>query len=239
MALTPPQKFSYLFTQWSLRKLRSVLIEKGTVADISFSNLQKVLTSEALSFQTVCTWKDSGDPEFEVKKRRIDILTRKRHNPHVVIVYDEMGMIELRPKGGRGWRRQGHTATVPATYTRSKGTERFLCAFNYYHGTFFRRLRRRKLSKNMLSFFVELRRHYPAEQLMHKNGQPVCTLDCRDKDMGEGEQGDTCSHAHECINAQLHRDTFQRHTEDCTVWHRFQVLGRDGRCAAESNQVQE
>jgi hypothetical protein len=42
------------------------------VADISISDLQKELTSEALSFQTVRTWKDSKDPDFGSKKRRID-----------------------------------------------------------------------------------------------------------------------------------------------------------------------
>ena len=85
-----------------------------------------------------------------------------------MIVFDEMGPMELRLKGGRGWRMQGHPASVPATYTRKNGTMQFLCAFNCHHGTFFGRLRRRKLSKNILSFFIELRWHYPAEQRMHK-----------------------------------------------------------------------
>ena len=38
MALTPPQKLGYPFTQWPLRKLRAALIEKEIVADISVSN---------------------------------------------------------------------------------------------------------------------------------------------------------------------------------------------------------
>lgn len=97
MALTPPPKLGYAFRQWSLRKLRAALIEKDFVADISVSNLQKILTSEALSFQAVCTWKDSNDPDFE-RKKRIGKLTRKRHNPPVVISFDEMGSIALRPK---------------------------------------------------------------------------------------------------------------------------------------------
>ena len=79
MALTPPPKLGYPFTQWSLRKLRTALIEKEEVADISVSNLQKVLTFEAPSFQAVRTWKDGKDPDFGSKKRRIDGLTGKRH----------------------------------------------------------------------------------------------------------------------------------------------------------------
>ena len=73
--------------------------------------------------------------------------------------------MELRPKGRRGWQRQGHP--VPATYTRKNGTRQLLCAFNPHHGTFFGRLSGRKLSKNILSFFMGLRRQYPAEQRMH------------------------------------------------------------------------
>ena len=62
------QQLGYPFTQWSLRKLRAALIEKEIVADISVSNLQKLLTSEALSFQAVRTWKDSNDTDFGSKK---------------------------------------------------------------------------------------------------------------------------------------------------------------------------
>ncbi len=68
--------------------------------------------------------------------------------------------------GGGHWRISCHPDRVPATYSR-KGTRQLLLAFNHYHGTLFGRLRRRKLSKNILSFFRELRRRYPAEQRMH------------------------------------------------------------------------
>ena len=60
-----------------------------------------------------------------------------------------------------------YSASVPATYTRKKGTGQFLHAFKYHHSTFFGRLRRRKLSKNILSFFIELRRNYPEWQRIY------------------------------------------------------------------------
>ena len=56
VALTPPPKLGYPFTQWSLRNLRAALIGKEVVADISISNLQKVLKSEALSFLVRTAW---------------------------------------------------------------------------------------------------------------------------------------------------------------------------------------
>ena len=166
MALTPPSSLGYPFTTWSLRKLRDAIIENGIVADISVSDLQKILKDEELTYQAVKTWKESDDPDFEKKKRRIDRLTRRKHNPPVVISFDEAGPLQLRPAGGGHWQISGHPDRVPATYSR-KGTGQLLLAFNYYHGTLFGRLRKRKTAKNILSFFRELRRHYPAEQSMH------------------------------------------------------------------------
>ena len=163
MALMPPSSMGYPFTTWSLRKLRDAIVEKGIVADISVSNLQKTLKDEELTYQAVRTWKESDDPDFGRKKRRIDRLTRRRHNPPVVISFDEAGPLQLKPVGGGHRQISGHPDRVPATYSR-KGTRRLLLAFNYYHGTLFGRLRRRKTAKNVLSFFKELRRHYPAEQ---------------------------------------------------------------------------
>lgn len=167
LALTPPRKLGYPFEKWSLRKLREAIIEQGIVADISVSNVQKIMTEEMLAYQVVKTWKESKDPDFETKKNRVDRLTRKRHNPPVVIAYDELGPIELRPTKGRHWAPSGRPARVPATYTRKHGTRQFLAAFNYHKGTWFGRLRRRKRSKEVFSFFRRLRRHYPAEQRIY------------------------------------------------------------------------
>ncbi|MBX8638641.1 MAG: hypothetical protein KIY11_09855, partial [Thermoplasmata archaeon] len=46
-----------------------------------------------LTYQAVRTWKESDDPAFGRKKRRIDRLTRWRHNPPVVISFDEAGPV--------------------------------------------------------------------------------------------------------------------------------------------------
>lgn len=63
--------------------------------------------------------------------------------------------------------KSGHPDRVPATYTRKECTGQLLLAFNYRKGTLFGRLRRRKTSKNILSFLVEIRRHYPSRQRIH------------------------------------------------------------------------
>lgn len=71
-------------TQLSLRKQRTALIE-NVKADISVSNLQKILTSEARSSQAVRMCKDE-DTDFGSKKR-IDGLAGKS-NPPVVLSFD-------------------------------------------------------------------------------------------------------------------------------------------------------
>ncbi|MEM2870098.1 MAG: IS630 family transposase [Thermoplasmata archaeon] len=152
VALTPPPKLGYPFRQWSLRKLRDAIIEKRIVDKISVSNLRIIMEEEVLAYQVVKTWKESKDPDFEKKKRRIDRLTRKQHNPPVVLAYDELGPLELRPHSGRHWQLKGHPNRVPGTYTRKKGARQFLVAFNYHKGTFFGRLRRRKRSKYISIF---------------------------------------------------------------------------------------
>ncbi|MCL5253659.1 MAG: helix-turn-helix domain-containing protein [Candidatus Thermoplasmatota archaeon] len=68
MALTPPSSMGCPFTTWSLRKLRDAIVESGIVADISISNLQKILKDENLTYYAVKIWKKSADQDFEKKK---------------------------------------------------------------------------------------------------------------------------------------------------------------------------
>jgi hypothetical protein len=43
--------------------------------------LRVILHEDEVSHQSIRTWKKSPDPEFKKKKRRIERLTRKKHNP--------------------------------------------------------------------------------------------------------------------------------------------------------------
>jgi len=82
------------------------------VDDISPSWLAVILDEAALAYQQAETWKVSKDPKFAEKKRRIERLTRKRHNPPVVVSADEMGPISLAPTKGRGWHPAGEPHRV-------------------------------------------------------------------------------------------------------------------------------
>jgi len=113
----------------------------GIAGDISISSLQKILKEREPTHRAVNTWKESDDPDFENK--RIDRLTRKKHNPPVLLSFDEAGPLRLKPAGGGHWHVSGHSDRVPAAFGR-KGTWQLRLAFSYCHGKFFGRLRKGK-----------------------------------------------------------------------------------------------
>ena len=71
VALSRPQDHDLPFSTWSLSKLAEFLVAEGVVDDISHEGLRALLREEGVSFQVIKTFKQSNDPEFEVKKNRI------------------------------------------------------------------------------------------------------------------------------------------------------------------------
>ena len=80
LATSQPADLGLPFQEWSLRRLRQETIRRGIVDDISISWLAVILDEAALTYQQAKTWKESKDPKFQEKKRRVERLTRKRHN---------------------------------------------------------------------------------------------------------------------------------------------------------------
>jgi transposase len=93
LATSRPKDFGLPFTQWSLTRLKNFAIKQGIVDSISNEWLRVILDEAAVSHQSIKTWKESNDPEFEKKKKKIEELTRKKHNPPVVLSVDEIGPI--------------------------------------------------------------------------------------------------------------------------------------------------
>ena len=71
IALGRPTDYGEPFSTWSLTKLADHLVRKGVVDDISHEGLRALLREEGVSFQAIKTWKQSNDPDFEVKKNRV------------------------------------------------------------------------------------------------------------------------------------------------------------------------
>ncbi len=78
LALTPPNITGLPFTHWSLEKLRDEAVRRGLVPEISHESVRTILKRHHLSLQRTKTWKQSTDPEFEVKKTPSNGSTARR-----------------------------------------------------------------------------------------------------------------------------------------------------------------
>ena len=69
IALSRPTDLGLPYTHWSVAKLRSYLVSKlGIFPDYTNEWVRRLLRREGVSFQRTKTWKESPDPDFEVKK---------------------------------------------------------------------------------------------------------------------------------------------------------------------------
>ncbi|GAA3561716.1 IS630 family transposase [Streptomyces osmaniensis] len=127
-AITRPTKLGQPFTRWSLRKLVAYLRKvHGRIIRIGREALRCLLARRGVTFQRTKTWKESPDPEREVKLDRIEeVLDRFLDR---VFAFDEFGPLGIRPTAGSGWAKQGHPERLPATYHRTHGVR-------YFHGCY-------------------------------------------------------------------------------------------------------
>lgn len=68
VALSRPEDLGLPFTQWSVSKLRAYCLKEGLIPAITDEWVRRLLRREGISYQHTKTWKQSPDPEFEVKK---------------------------------------------------------------------------------------------------------------------------------------------------------------------------
>lgn len=94
VALSRPQDLGLPFTQWSLSKLQEHVVKQGIVESISHEWIRKILRGAGITYQRTKTWKQSNDPEYESKKRVLE-LYRNPPGDGRVLCFDEFG-----PLGG-------------------------------------------------------------------------------------------------------------------------------------------
>jgi len=78
LAMTPPNLTGQPFTHWSLQKLRDVAVERRLIPAVTLQTVQRVLKKHHFSLQRTKTWKQSKDPDFEVKKTALKPFTKRR-----------------------------------------------------------------------------------------------------------------------------------------------------------------
>lgn len=163
-----------------MSKLAEFLVAEGVVEDISHEGLRAVLKHEGVSFQVIKTFKQSNDPDFEVKKNRIlelyDIANRKakprKGDPTVVICMDEFGPLNLLPRPGKQWapvesRHERGPQEAPrrrrrrATYKRTQGVRHLLAALDLNEDRMYGHIKVTKNRTKFLEFCRYLRSLYP------------------------------------------------------------------------------
>jgi transposase len=167
LATSRPRDLGLPFSQWSLARLRDEARRQRIIDSISLEWLRIVLDEADMSHQSIKTWKQSSDPQFEEKRKRIDRLTHKKHNPPVVLSMDEIGPITLTPHGRRGWFRAGHPARIPSTYHRFGGTRYLYLTENVYHKELSGRFYRHKGGALWLDYLERERSKYPVDHRVY------------------------------------------------------------------------
>jgi transposase len=154
-----PDALGVPYTRWSLAKLSRYLTGQGI--PVSPAHLGRILARNGISLQRTRSWKQSPDPEYEAKARRILELYRSPPANGVVISFDEKGPESLCPRHGSGWARRGRPERHRATYTRRQGI-RYLVGALDVHADYLRiRPRPRRNGRSTLTFMQTIRLAYP------------------------------------------------------------------------------
>jgi transposase len=155
-----PDSMGVPATRWSLRRLARYLREQQIV-ELSPAHLGRILAAAGLSFQRTRTWKASPDPDYEAKAARVLALYAKAPEDGVVISFDQMGPISLRPTAGAGWAPRKRPERQRATFNRHHGVRYVMGAFDVHADRLRVRLRPRRRGSDNLAFLKQIRGCYP------------------------------------------------------------------------------
>jgi transposase len=178
IAKSRPADHDLPFSTWSLSKLAEFLVAEGVVDDISHEGLRVLLREEGVTFQRLKTWKTSKDPDYAVKKARVEhlyaIADREvipdEGEPEVIFCVDEFGPLNLQPRPGRQWAAVSGKGKEPgrrprrrmrATYTRTAGVRHLFAAYELGEDKLFGHIKPRKTRGRFLEFCRYLRSLHP------------------------------------------------------------------------------
>src|SRR6266849_957154 len=180
IAKSRPAEHDLPFSTWSLAKLADFLVAEGVVDDISHESLRQLLRQEGVSFQRLKTWKTSTDPDYAVKKARVEHLYAiadgevipDKGEPEVIFCVDEFGPLNLQPRPGRQWAAVSGKSKEPgreprrrlrATYTRTAGVRHLFAAYDLGEDKLYGHIKPRKTRTRFLQFCRYMRTLYPAD----------------------------------------------------------------------------
>lgn len=160
VALSPPRELIGM-SVWSLTKLREYLVEQEIIEWISLEWLRQILRRCRIRWRRTKTWKESNDPEFKAKYKRIRRLYDRRPPRGIRLCIDEFGPLNLVPRHGKHFARIGHVDRLRATYRRTQGVRYFLGVYDLEQDTLSGYFVKRKNRKTFLGFLRWIRSRYP------------------------------------------------------------------------------
>ena len=167
MALASPKVYGRPFTRWSLRKLARATIEHRIVESISPEGVRAILQEAGVSHQRTKTWKESNDPLFDAKRRRIRRLYKSPPTDGRVVCLDEFGPLSIRPHHGSCWGKRKHPDRLPATFRRTQGVRQMFAALDLSTNKIYYRIRERKRRFELLDFLKVIRRVVPGKEKIY------------------------------------------------------------------------
>ncbi|MFJ3197875.1 IS630 family transposase [Streptomyces griseoviridis] len=179
IAKSRPVEHGLPFSIWSLVKLADFLVAEGVVDDISHEGMRILLCEEGITFQRMKTWKTSKDPDYAVKKARVEHLYAIADGevlpapgePEVVFCMDEFGPLNLQPHPGRQWAERGgkqkDSDCEPrrrrrATYTRPHGVRHLFAAYDLGKDQLYGHINKTENRSKFTEFCSYLRSLHPA-----------------------------------------------------------------------------
>jgi transposase len=165
IAETRPEALGRPFTRWSIRKLVDYLADNETrVVMIGRERLRQILKAHDVTFQRTKTWKESNDPDRDIKLDRIEYVLD--NFPDRCFAFDEFGPLTIRPVGGSAWAPRGHPQRQPANYHKLHGVRQFHGCYSIGGDELWGVVRHKKSTVNTLKALRSIRVRLPdAEQI--------------------------------------------------------------------------
>jgi transposase len=187
-ATTRPEKLGLPFSCWSLRKLAAYLASHpGRGVRVGRERLRQILHARGISFQRTRTWKESADPDRDVKLDRIEHVTSNFADR--CFAFDQFGPLSIRPVHGASWAPQNRPARLPATYHRTHGVRYLHGCYSLGDDQLWGVIRERKGADHTLAALKSIPggppRGLPA---VRRLGQPVGEQDPGDPPLGRARQ---------------------------------------------------
>ncbi len=145
-----PETLGQPFTHWSVRKLVGYLVDNpARRVKIGRERLRQLLARHEITFQRTKTWKESNDPDRDVKLARIEDVTN--NFPDRCFAFDEFGPLAVHPVGGCCWAAKRRPQRLRANYHKLCGVRQFHACYSFSDDTIWGVVRYRKSVANSLA----------------------------------------------------------------------------------------